>query len=146
MRIDGLRTDAAALKKHANDLDKLSSMPDRVTRRDIQGAAQTILDAANDIQTLLRGRLPGCPCRVIEDESYSRVIYDEACPHHGHLEAQLKAYRKRIEDVERALKDDARQRFALAAIPALASHEASPRAIVERALQIADAMVTELAR
>lgn len=147
-RIGNLIRDPAELKKRAEQLDKLTSMLDRVTRDDIRGAAQALLDCAHDVQYLLRGELLGCPCRRIEyDEGGSYLVYDDKCGHHRHLKHEEERLKAAYAEVEKKLTNNTRLALIKAALPGLVAHvQMSAREVASKALEVAEATLSALLR
>lgn len=151
-RVGNLICDPQDLLKKAGDLDKLSTMVERVTRQDLERAGRDLKSAAEDIGYLLSGRHKpvGCPCRLIQndDNGTTYLIYEDACPVHRHLKHQLEAMKQRYEEAERKLQDTLRTQFAKAALAAAGTSVAviPVEDVVKRAFQIADQMIAGLSR
>lgn len=146
-RIGNLICDPQDLLKKAGDLDKLSTMIDRVTRQDLERAGRALKNAAQDIGYLLSGqhKSVGCPCHLINDSDMTYLIYEDACPVHRHLKNQLKATETRYEDVLRKLQDTLRTQFAKAAITGTAIDlTLDVDTAARRAVAIAAAMIVML--
>ena len=72
--------------------------------------------AAADLGRLMNARLPGCICRRIEDEHYSRLVYEKTCTHHSSLFHQEKSLEEGYAKAEKVLKDEPRMRVIIAAL------------------------------
>jgi len=118
---DRFRTCARDLVKMADQLIKLSTMPDRATRHDFETAATLVSRAAKNLEDLLEAQLPGCICRRIVDDNYNYIDYAEACQHHGSLFRQVAAMKARYEKIEDDLKNEARMKILPAALAAAAT-------------------------
>lgn len=147
-RIGNLIRDPDELKQRANQLDKLTSMLDRITKDDIRGAAQAMLDCAHDITYLLRGELVGCPCRRIEyDDGGSYLVYVDECPHHRHLKREEERLKAAYAEAEKKLQDGVRLQLVKSAMPGLtARSDLSGREIATKALEAAEATLSALLR
>lgn len=152
-RIGNLVTNPERLKKMSTELDTLATLdPSRLTKDDLRKAAQALLDAGNDIAYLLRGELVGCPCRRIDNDDRSYLVYDEKCPHHRYLDAQIKAAKASYEAAEKKLKDELRVHLVEASLsPATQLVLTAPvgkqdrvLAVTELAVQMAEAVIAKL--
>jgi hypothetical protein len=101
-----LKRDPVKLAQISKELDRLSAMVDRVTKNDITNAAMVILDCANDIQDMLRGKLRGCKCQQIDrDDGGSYLIYNNDCVHHGFLARERERVENWFKDEQARLED-----------------------------------------
>jgi len=150
-RIGNLIRDPEELKRRATELNKLTTMFERVTKNDVAGAAQALLDSAEDIAYLLSGKHKpvGCPCRLIEndDNGTCYLIYEDACFHHKHLKAREEQLKAAYEKAEKALEDKLRVSFfesALQGLLASGADAATPEVLADRAIAVADAAIARL--
>lgn len=156
---DRFRTRARELRAFAERMAPLAKMPDRVTGADLQLAAELANKAAASLDELLEARLPGCICRLIENDNYSYLDYAEACRHHGSLFAQERQLKEGYTKAEKALKNEARMKLVAAALTGAATRHDTSEApagwtsvtgpavetVVERAITIADATIKRIA-
>ena len=142
---DRFRARARDLRACAALVGGLTQMPDRATPKDFQQAADLLVGAADDLETLIKVRPAGCTCRGIQGDNYGYLVYVEGCLHHGHLyetHARLKAD---YEKLESALKNEARMKLVTAALTGAAMHDSGDREL-KRAIDIADEALRLLAR
>ena len=131
----------------ADLLKNLTKMPDRAaSAKDFQQVADLLKGAAEDIEALLKAELPGCNCRVIDHDDYSRIVYAESCRHHGHLFALEKRLKEGYARAEKVLKDEIRLRFVAAALTGAAPDGGTPSIVVDRAIAIADEAIGRLTK
>jgi hypothetical protein len=147
-RIGNLIRDPTELVKRAEDLDKLSTMLDRITKKDVQDTVQALKDCAEDIAYLLSGKQKpvGCPCPIVENDNYTYIDYVDKCPVHHSLKARLDDSKARCEAFEKKLKNDLRLQLVHSALGGCASanQHLHPTKVVERAFGIADAAIAAL--
>lgn len=147
-RIGNLIRDPVELKKRSVELDTLASMLERVTKDDLRRAAQALLDCSDDIAYLLssKNKPIGCPCTPVENDNYSYFIYVDACPHHHQYKARLETMEKEFKVAEKKLEDKLRVSFLEAAVQGLLAggNEATPKVLLDRAMEIADAAIARL--
>jgi hypothetical protein len=139
--------DHRQLRDQASKYKKLAEMPDRLTKGDILDFVTLLEDAARDMENLTRGPLPGCTCRLIDDDNRCYVIYDPKCHHHRHLEAQRNETAARYAEAAEKLKREHRVPLAAAALQGLLSRSGGPPAQpAEAAVAAADEMLAVLLR
>lgn len=155
---DRFRTRARELRAFAERMAPLAKMPDRVTGADLQLAAELANKAAASLDELLEARLPGCICRLIENDNYSYLDYAEACRHHGNLFVQERQLKEGYAKAEKALKNEARMKLVAAALSGTAAAHGTgdvpagwtsvtgpaAGALVERAIAIADEAIKRI--
>lgn len=143
--MSGFRQRQHELNEHVQLFAKLSPMPERLTEKDLQRAIYLMSRAAEDLGALLDARLPGCTCRRIEDDNYSRLIYEKTCTHHSSLYHQEKTLEERYAKAEKTLKDEARMKLITAAISGAAFQVPQDAGLFSRnALEIADDVIRRL--
>ena len=137
------------LNEHVQLFAKLSQMPERLTEKDLQRAIYLMSRAAEDLGRLMDARLPGCVCRRIEDENYSRLVYEKTCTHHSSLFHQEKALEEGYAKAEKALKDEARMKLVAAALSGAAglcetTNDLDDEDLAKRAISIADETIRRI--
>ena len=141
----GFTSRSRALREGAKLLADLARMPDRAAAKDFSVAAGLMIDAANDLDELIKASPVGCICRRIENDNYSYVDYAESCQHHGQLYALSARLKADYAKAEKALKDEMRLRLVTAALAGTAANSVQGRSsLVERALFIADEVLRQL--
>jgi hypothetical protein len=128
----------------ADQLEKLMEMPERVTREDLRKAVSALRAAADDTKTLMNYQQPGCPCRRIEDDNYSRIIYIKECQHHGHLLREVERIETAYKAAEQKLKDGVRLTFMAEALGGLADFSRAASETGRRARELANAAIAAL--
>ena len=136
---------AKRYRKLADDLDRLAEMPDRLTKKDVEAAAKALRDAAGDIDGLTRAKPSGCVCRHIESDNYDYLDYDESCYHHGSLVRQIAATKKDYKEAEKRLRDEARMKLIVAALPGTtANPDLNYEEAARAAIEISDEVIRQL--
>lgn len=142
------RKHAEDLRSRAGELRKLARMPDRAKADDFKAAAEAMLQGADSISALLSANLPGCECRHVETDSYSRLDYVESCRHHGHLYRQIEELKKSYEKTEKKLKDEVRLSLVKAALTGASTlvgpADGPHTIIVKRAIAVADEAIRQI--
>jgi hypothetical protein len=145
--LDRFRARARDLRKLSSQLSQLATLPDRVTKKDFEDVSKLMVRGADDLEALLEARLPGCLCRLIENDNYSYLDYNAACRHHSQLHAQEQQCKKHYADLERALKNEARMKLVAAVLTGAALvNEPDWERRVERAFDIADETLRQAAK
>lgn len=148
---DRFRTRAQDLRKLSEQLVQLSTMPDRVTKKDLESSANLMLRGAEDLDALLTVQLPGCVCRRVVHDDYDYLDYSERCLHHRQLHLRCEQSKEHYAKLEKALKDDLRLRFVTAALTGTASCPSGDGFLdnddlIRRAIAIADETIDRIAR
>jgi len=148
-RIGNLIRDPIELKSRSVQLERLSTMPDRITKKDIDDTAQALRDCSDDITYLLRGELVGCPCRRIENDNNgsSYLIYVDECPHHRWLKREEERLKTAYEEATKKLADNVRQQFFKSALEGILAGRNSPGVpewAITDAMKLADQAVAAL--
>jgi hypothetical protein len=148
-RIGNLIRDPVELKSRSVQLEQLAVMPERVTKDDLQKAAQAMRDCSDDITYLLRGELVGCPCRRIENDNTgaSYLVYVDECPHHRWLKREEERLKAAYADAEKKLADGVRLQFFKSALEGILAGRNSPGIpewTIEEARKLADQAVAAL--
>lgn len=143
---DRFRTRARELRAFADRMTPLAKMPDRVTLADLQLAADLSRKAADSLDELLKGTLPGCICRRIENDNYSYLDYAEACQHHGQLHALRERLKTDYAQAEKALKNEARLKIVGAALAGIATRAETldVETCARKAVEVADAVIRQI--
>lgn len=101
----------------SRSLDGVASLP--TVGITIDNVRDALREAAEAMQQLMRGELPGCTCTRIEHDDYTRLEYDEKCRHHRSLASQLAASKKRYDDAEKKLTNDIHIKLVIGMMPGL---------------------------
>jgi len=153
MYFEALRDLPDRLISRARELEKLVDMPDRVKADDIKKAAKSLFDAADAMRQLMQGSLPGCTCRLIDDDGRFYHVYDENCTHHRHLKAQADDNKKRYDDAHKKLTNEVRVQMVTQLIGHVFKQWCedddegegfSESELAQRTIAIADAAIAEL--
>lgn len=142
-----VKREPSQLRQHVETFRKLATMLERVTKDDLLNAADLLADAANDLERICKGPLPGCICRVIEEDDryFSYLIYNDKCHHHRGLQAQLEATKQHYVEVEAKLKKELRPQFVAAALQGLLAYpgdtEGDAALVSASAVRLADATI-----
>lgn len=137
-----------ALRAQADEVSCLTAIPDRVKPQDLKATEHLLRAAAYDIEQLVKARPTGCICRHIQDDNYDYFDYDAACLHHGQLYRIREGLKADYAKMEKALKNEARLRFATAVLSGtdwLQVHDDTGLGI-KRALAIADGVLDHIDR
>jgi hypothetical protein len=157
---DRFRTQARELRSFAEKMSPLAKMPDRVNADDVKLVAELATKAADSLDELLEGALPGCICRRIHNDNYSYLNYAESCVHHGSLFALEQRLKEDYAKMEKVLKNELRVRLVAAVLSGTAAPpqasvtsknwweepEVGPSigGLVKRAIAIADTTIRQL--
>lgn len=144
---DRFRSRAQELRIFADQMTTLAKVPDRTTGADLQRAADLTRKAADSLDELLKGSLPGCICRRIENDNYSYLDYAEACQHHSQLHTLRERLKADYEKAEKALKNETRLQIVGATLAGIATRIETPdvETCAKRAVEVADAVIRQIA-
>ncbi len=147
---DRFRKRATDLRNCADLVGRLTEIPDRATQKDFHQAANLMAGAANDLEELVKGSLPGCICRRIQDENYDYLNYAEGCRHHGQLYVMREGLKANYAKMESALKNEVRMKLVAAALAGTAGlssgDDRDEDHLAKRAIAIADEAICRIAR
>ena len=133
------------LDANAKELLQLSGMMERLTKADVAKAAKSLDEAARALEDLLKGELPGCTCRLIENDNYSYLDWKEDCRHHRGLFLFHKESKAKYEEAHKKLKNEVRLKLVSELIGGLARGDGQGNDhVVRRAIQLADEAITQL--
>lgn len=133
------------LDAHAKELYQLSGMIERLTKADVAKAAKSLEEAARALEDLMKGELPGCTCRTIDNDNYSYLDYNETCRHHRGLWLFQNESKKKYDEAHKKLKHELRIKL-VTEIVGRSPSGLSDEETVERALRLADKTIEGLLR
>jgi hypothetical protein len=141
MSYESVRARVHEIMQIAERFQILASMPDHVTRADIEQAVSALRDSALKISFLIEATPVGCTCPRTEREDRSTFIdrYDPECRHHGRLHALEERGNKLYEDTRQKLKNEVRIQLVAAALTGLLSWR--PSLTTEQRLMIVDVAI-----
>lgn len=133
------------LDAHAKELYQLSGMIERLTKADVAKAAKSLEEAARALEDLMKGELPGCTCRLVENDNYSYLDWNENCRHHRGLWLFQSESKKKYDEALKKLKNELRVKLVAELIGGLARGDGQgAKHLVARAIELADETIAQL--